>query len=91
MPGTFKEGYIMMEAVGSIYKCYVRRKDCCMYYIRSLDLVVALTDGVVYTINGNTAFMNLFVHKSSAMVSACDIQSTENSKRLEKVSKGWST
>jgi hypothetical protein len=67
MPGNFKEGYVMMRAVGSICKCYVRRKDCCMYYIRSLDLAVALTDGVVYTINGNTAFMNLFVHRSLAM------------------------
>lgn len=27
---------------------------------RSPDLAVTLTDGVVYTINGNTAFMDFF-------------------------------
>lgn len=37
-----------------------------MYYIGAW-VAVALTDGVVYTINGNMAFMKLFIYKSLAM------------------------
>lgn len=46
----------------------LREKEGLLHVLhRSLDLAVALTDGVVYTINGNTAFMNSFVHKSLVM------------------------
>jgi len=46
----------------------LREKEGLLHVLhRSLDLAVALTDGVVYTINGNMAFMKLFIYKSLAM------------------------